>query len=656
MAVVQRDDRGEKMKIEEASALCEVRGSDDATAEALTTLFPKEISEYTKEDFLDGDEPYEYIYLYRHDKYKQSKLLKKMSDHAKSVKVSNFTALYKAFLSTKSEAEDDIGGMTNFPDQPLELHCGSWICDAGGVRKLGDRGTVFACPHPIMPVARLCNIDTGIEKIKVAYRRGRQWKYAIFDRKTLSTANKITDLADVGIAVTSETAKALVGYFYDVEMLNPDILPETECVTRLGWISRGDGKEFAPYAEGLVFDGEAEYRKKYESVAIKGNFDKWVDCICKNIRRNNVIARVTFAASLASALAKPLGCNCFWLHLWGETESAKTVLAMCAASIWGNPEIGSYITTFNSTYVGMEKAAAFFNSLPYIVDELQIVDSRKDMDNLIYMITEGCGRTRGNKSGGLENVSEWKNCTITTGERPINTQKSGGGSVNRVIEVECKEKFFGSPDKPQFDEPRDIANCVKANYGLLGRGFVVELLSNGYMERAEGIFKGYSDRLTNEYNITQKQAQSAALILTADHIVTDFLFGDGRQLTCEEIVEFLKTKDEVSIAPRAYEFVSEYVAMNQQKFGAGDTNTTETWGELVDGGNSVYIIKTQFDRICAEGGYNPQALLSWLSDRKLIRRTDSKHMTVTKRIGNAVVRCIHMTLLSDESTEEYPEF
>ena len=645
------------MTLDEARKLTAVSGAEvnEDTAKHLAELYSKNIEDYTREDFLDGSEPYDYIYLYRENKFQQNKLLSKMSAQAKKCGVTNFIALYKAYLSTRDEPDDTLGNVTNFPAQPLTLKCGNWECDMGGVRMRSDKGVVYACPHPIMPVARMCNIDTGIEKIKVAFSRGKVWRTAVFDRKTISSANKITDLADVGISVTSETARNLVNYFYEVEQANPQLLPEVECVTRLGWIDRGAGREFAPYAKELVFDGESEYRKKYDSVRERGSFDVWFDCISKNIRRNNVIARVTFASSLASVLAKPLGCNCFWVHLWGETESAKTVLAMCAASVWGNPEIGAYISTFNSTYVGMEKASAFFNSLPYIVDELQIVDSRRDMDNIIYMLTEGCGRTRGNKQGGLDNTSEWRNCVITTGERPINGARSGGGSVNRVVEAECKEKFFGSPDKPQFDDPRTVANTVKANYGLFGVMFV-KLFTAQYEEKAEEWYKEYYDELANVRGIAQKQAQAGALILTADAVATDMIFDDGCQLTVDEIAQFLKTKDEVSVNPRAYEFVCEYIAANQVKFGLSE-KPTEIWGEF--DGESVYCIKSKFDQICAEGGYNAASLLSWLSDRGLIRRTDKKHMTVKKRIGNAIVRCIHMTL-SDcadvEDADEYPEF
>lgn len=626
----------------EAEALCKANGASPDTADALAEMFPN-IEDYTKSDFLDSDKPYEYVFLYKDNKFMQQKIIAKMSEQAKKVGVRNFPTLYKSYAAGQPDSSpNEIGNYTDFPQQPLALPCGKWTCDIGGVRALNDLGGAsWACPHPIMPVERLNNIDTGIEKVRIAFRRERGWRSIIVERKTISTTNKITELADYGIAVTSETARNLVNYFYDVEQQAGELIPTRECVTHLGWINRGEGAEFVPYVEDVVFDGEADYKKRYAAISLKGSYEQWIDFIDENIRRNpDIIARIAFAASLASVLVKPLFCNCFWLHLWGESESAKTVLMMCAASIWGNPTISQYITTFNSTYVGNEKGAAFCGSLPYMLDELQIVD-KKDMDALIYMLTEGAGRSRGNKNGGLDLVPHWKNCTISTGEKPINSGRSNGGAVNRVLECECKNKFF--------EQPRKVAAFVQQNYGIFGKIFVLTLQKEGVMKHAEELLEKYTDELTAR-KITQKQAQSAALVLTADELACEIAFDEKTRLTVDEIADFLKTKDEVSANPRAYEYVCEQVASNQMHFIAGD-RPIDLWGAL-DGNGGVYIIKSVFMRICDEGGYNAVPLLSWLNDKGLIERSGGKN-TIPKRIGGVVTRCVHLSMCDD--TAEYPD-
>ena len=205
-----------------------------------------------------------------------------------------------------------------------------------------------------------------------------------------------------------------------MEQLNYEQIPEVSSVGRLGWI---DDYGFSPYVEDLVFDGEEEYRTRFESIQEHGRRDVWLD-IVKAVRSGktpgNVIARIVLAASFASVLVKPCNCLPFFVHLWGGTETGKTVGLLLAASVWADPEVGKYIQTFNATEVGKELGAAFCNSIPLIIDELQLIkDNRKDFDRMIYQLSEGVGRARGRKQGGLQKTPTWRNCIITTGEFPI---------------------------------------------------------------------------------------------------------------------------------------------------------------------------------------------------------------------------------------------
>lgn len=645
------------MNEQEAIYLAVAEGSTEAgTVKALTEMY-KDISEYTQEDFLDSELPYEHVYLYRRDKFRQSKVLTKMAKHAKSVGVTNFQTLYRDYARNQPDDPDDIdGSYTNFSNQPISLRCGKWRCDDSGIFIHTENGSVCACPHPIMPVARLTNIETGIEKIKVAYRRGKAWRTVIFDRKTLSATNKIIDLADCGIAVTSENARDLVKYLHEVEQLNPDLIPEIECVTHLGWIEKeqdeqaeetatiGSLYEFVPYGTKVSFDGEAAYKKRFDAVKAKGDLVKWLEAMDKYIRQNpQPMARIVFASSLASVLIGLLDCNCYWLHLWGGTGTAKTVLTMCAASIWGNPERGQFLTTFDATVVGCEKSAAFSGSIPYMMDELQLVDIRKSMDQIIYMLTEGCGRTRGNKYGGIDVTSQWRNCVISTGERPINTASSGGGAMGRVIEVECKRPFFGDDESA-----RKVLGIITQNYGFFGKVFIAKVAEKTREELNE-LYSGFYKQFEGK-GIMAKQAQPAALILTADALACELYFDEKTMLTAEDLLPFLKTKDEVDVNARAYEYLCDKIAANHHRFVKSENNNTEMWGSLDVESNSVYIIRTYFDNLCFEGGYNSQALLSWLDDRGLVRKQNGK-FTVVRRSNDGLKRCVHMTLFDEQIDE-----
>ena len=62
-----------------------------------------------------------------------------------------------------------IPNQTEFEDQDIELNCGTWeSMDWGIFRDLPNGGRECACAHPIMPIRRLINIDTGEVKLTLA--------------------------------------------------------------------------------------------------------------------------------------------------------------------------------------------------------------------------------------------------------------------------------------------------------------------------------------------------------------------------------------------------------------------------------------------------------------------------------------------------------
>ena len=339
----------------EAYSYAVASGCEDpqAAANYLIEEFPKNIGEYTREDFTDGEQPFKLPMLYNRDVLKQAQIIEKISEQAKSVGITNYKTMLRNYTkAAHSPFEVDIiadrSYFTAFPDQPLVLECGEkYICDDRGVQVISENGHYKAvCSQPIMPVEILKNLDTGVYKVRVAFRRGAKWFSEIFERSVLSQRSKIVEaLSERGIAVNSENSRDLVLYFSNIERLNLGKIPEKACVSRLGWREYGSEQMFVPYTrEQLVFDGEAMFRKRFDSIKSSGDLEKWHACITENIRKGSAAARIIFAASVASVLVKPLGCNNFVVHIWGNTGTGKTVLSMCAASIWGDPTVGAYIS------------------------------------------------------------------------------------------------------------------------------------------------------------------------------------------------------------------------------------------------------------------------------------------------------------------------
>ena len=604
------------------------------------------IPDYTAEQFIDTEEPYAFLYQYRDNKFLLKQMVQKMKAKAGAVGVKCFISLWDAYQEMMAQKNGVIlANSTQFDGQEMELFSGEYICDENGVfvtDKYGYEQTI--CRHPIMPVQRLCNIDSGEERLKLAYKKGRVWRSIIVEKSVIASSSSILQLAANGIMVNSENAKALSTYILEMEQLNYELIPEQKSVGRLGWVGTHG---FSPYVDDLVFDGENNFKHIFNAVKSDGSRNAWLYAM-QDLRKEKSPGRLFLAASFASAILEPCGLLPFFLHAWGGTEVGKTVGLMIAASVWACPKMGEYISTFNSTLVGQEMTASFLNSLPMCIDELQIQSSSgiRDFDRIIYQLTEGVGRTRGAKTGGLQKMNTWKNCIITNGEHPISNANSGGGAVNRVIEFECDEKVYS--------DLVGICAVIQSNYGFAGREFVEYLQTDGAFDRVNALQKEYYRELLKS-DSTDKQAASASAILAADHIATELIFKDGNNLTVADLEKIMAKKKEVNVNNRALEFVYELVERNPNRFKANEFGEYqgEVWGKSEE--TCIYIIKSVFDREMGNGGFNSTAFLAWAKRNDVII-TDNGKRTKKARITGSATNCVCIKKnLSEFETEKFEE-
>lgn len=604
------------------------------------------IPEYTADDYYNSSAPYEWLYQFKSDKFKLKQMTQKMKDKAGAVGVKCFIALFNSYCEMQAQRSGEmLANSTQFDGQEMELFSGEYICDENGVflvDKYGYENTI--CRHPLMPVERLVNIDSGEERLKLAYKKGRVWRSIIVEKSVIASSSSILQLAANGIMVNSENAKALSTYILEMEQLNYELIPEQKSVGRLGWVGEHG---FSPFVDDLVFDGETNFKHIFNAVKPEGSRNAWLYAM-QDLRKEKSPGRLFLAASFASAILEPCGLLPFFLHAWGGTETGKTVGLMIAASVWACPKLGEYVTTFNSTLVGQEMTSAFLNSLPMCIDELQIQSSSgiRDFDRIIYQLTEGVGRTRGAKTGGLQKMNTWKNCIITNGEHPISNANSGGGAVNRVIEFECDEKVYS--------DLVGICAVIQSNYGFAGREFVEYLQTDGAFDRVNALQKEYYRELLKS-DSTDKQAASASAILAADHIATELIFKDGNNLTVVDLEKIMAKKKEVNVNNRALEFIYELVERNPNRFKANDFGEYqgEVWGKTEE--TCIYIIKSVFDREMGNGGFNSTAFLAWAKRNDIII-TDNGKRTKKARITGSATNCVCIKKnMSEFETAQFEE-
>lgn len=528
-----------------------------------------------------------------------------------------------------------IGGKkTKFTAQPVQLDCGDWDCDDCGVRaavwtKYNDEPEYqYACTIPIMPIELLKNTDTDTERVRLAYVIEGEWRFITVDRLCISSNTRIVELANAGIGVTSENARLLVRYLSD--MIAGNDLPRRPAVSRLGWLD----DDFIPYTDAVRFDGEATDRATFEAVRAVGSYDRWVEYM-RPMMKNSLLFRLTMAASLASPIIDRVHALPFVWHLWGGTGSGKTVAMMCAMSAWGNPRIGALVRTMNMTQNSMMSAAAFLHNLPFAGDELQIIKRNESCsyDRLIMAVTEGVDRGR-MKYDKQERLKTWSCAFLFTGEEPVTDYASGGGVINRVIEAECTEKLV--------EDGNGTVEFIKANHGLIGEKYISALSEAGRdLQQIYNTF--YAAVLEKMPETTEKKAQTAALLLTADLIAAQEIFGI-EPLRVVDVLPLLKSADEVSVAERAHTFVMDAIAQNENRFINASACRTETsaplnvtpngeiWGKILS--TEILINKTVLCRLLREQGFEFESVKrEWAAKNYLLRNSQGRFFTDTKAGG-----------------------
>ena len=429
-----------------------------------------------------SDEVFEEVFD-EQDPIQQAKILLSLQEKAKGLGVKGkFDVMVKAYKKVNKEIEKankptpqnaSFDNYTQFDyfDDGKELYCGNWIADQQGVRTFTLFGEQLACYHPILITQRLMNAETGKEKVKIAFQKGFKWKEIIVDKGLIASSNKIVNLADFGVSVTSETSKSLVKFLSDLENFNIHDIDTRVSTSKFGWING----EFMPYGMNIEFDSESRFKDIFESVQSHGDFKTWMDLMLKIRKSGRYEPQLYMAGSFASVLLKPLNVLPFILNLWGDTGKGKTVALMVATSIWANPGENKYITDPVSSQVALEVRNDILNNLPMVIDDLSKTKDKygDTFTDLIYMLCGGKGKDRSNVNLGLNKSTTWQNVVLTNIERPLASETMRGGAINRILDFEMEDGSI-------FRNGNHIVNVINKNYGFAGKMFIDAVESIGF--------------------------------------------------------------------------------------------------------------------------------------------------------------------------------
>lgn len=503
-------------------------------------------------------------------------------------------------------------------------------------------GKILVSYQPVLPICRYVNVEDGLEKIKIAFLVNDEWRTLIVDKSTISSSQAIIKLSDLGLEVTSENSKALVKYLAEIENLNKDIIKVHKSVSRMGWF----GKQLLPYSNSLEFDNEKDIPKLREKFGESGKLEDWVE-FYKERRKFNPISRIVMAAAVSSILLDRIKQTGFTLHIWGESEYGKTVACMVGQSIFGNPSqndgkgIG---INFNFTNVGLEYRLNLYNNIPLFVNEMQHQKDAKDYDKILFLVSEGKGKTRSTKIGGLAKENSWNNIVITNGEKNIMKSNSNAGAYNRCLSYEIT--------KYSFKDLPGAADFAKENYGTPIREILKRLDEFDCKKLFNDYLKGINNDLT-----TNKQKILEAIILLGDKIVTDVLFKDGYYLSLEDIEKGVTNKKEIAVEERAFEYIKDWFVSEKRHFLSldsrleteEDTMRVEIYGKMTED-NYVAFIPTILKKKLEDGGFDYNEVLNAWRRKEYLKHSSNRN-TISVRINGSVARCVLLNLNYNEDDE-----
>lgn len=466
------------------------------------------------------------------------------------------------------------------------------------------------CRTPILLTRRLKSSETGDEKIEIAFLRDGQWKYVSKKRSEIFQAKSIVSLADEGCTITSENAKYVVRFLQALEEENIDIIEVVESTSSFGWQTRN---RFLPgHADGLVLDIDPSTRGWAASYCMNGSLKGWIDMI--DPLRENDRFRFILAGSFAAPLLRILKQRIFFIYNWGGSKGGKTAAIKAALSAWGDPE--GLMTSFNSTQVGLERAAAFFSDLPMGIDERQLAGQKQEsLEKLVYMLASGQGKLRGAKTGGIQAMNIWKTVILASGEEPILRETSQTGVGTRMIEL------IGAPFDSE-DAARAVHLKASDNCGWAGPAFMSYVLEQG----DDFIISMYEDILSllqDDTKMSGAHIASIAAVTVADILAGEAIFNkenlaentERALAMARHIAKDIKDNEPPDVNVSALNFILDWMNMNSVGF---TEDARERLG-FVDPYGNVCVFPTALRTALEKEGFSSRKTIKYLMDEEYIQ-------------------------------------
>lgn len=438
----------------------------------------------------------------------------------------------------------------------------------------------------IFPVSIMTSIENGTKSVELIYKQEGEsrWKSIIVGFAVVCQSKEIIHLSSKISQITSNNSSKIIDYIQEILDKNKDIIENKRSVSHCGWMKYIDENEeertiFVPYDDKVVFvpleentkDADNDTRAKiYNSIGTSGDYDEWLKKMyeLRNTPRKfggHKILRFMQAVSFASPLLEILDALGFVVILWGTTGTSKSVAVAIAMSIWGDPNPGHLQFSCNNTAIYLYRLSAFIKNLPSFLDELQTFpdkDDPKKVAALIYGLGNGTSRGTGKKDGGINDVENWHNISMITGEQKLLSSVSFGGAMNRTIEV----NYEGCKGDRIVDNGKQVMRFFHKNYGHGGKKYIDYICNEVGIEKVIERYDAIQAEIAAKTNSTEKQSLCMAIILLADQLSCECIFKNDKPLEISDVEKFMFTEQDIDVGNVALKLLLDMYDSNKPKF------------------------------------------------------------------------------------------
>lgn len=497
---------------------------------------------------------------------------------------------------------------TLFEIGPFALDSFGWK-ETKPPKKDGDREKVVIMSSPIIVNARFSDPVTGVEKLIITNNNGKK---DIFESDILTTRN-LPSLIKYGYSINEKHIRSLS---YALQLMR-DRLPLSELYEGVGILE-------TPFGYLISLDkvlNSVQFNQSPPSYPIvnsaydltpKGTFDNWFNMYLEEVKGSLLLelAVVFGISALVTSFLKhkhDVEFAGIIFSFTGQSSTGKSTAAALAVSVAGNPTKGNetLFRSWNATRNALEGYLSNNFGIPIVFDELSSA-TFKDTTGLLYSITEGQGRQRSNVHGEVKTPKNWGTSVISTSEYSIFNDSAQNDGL-RVRTIEINEQFTTNATNAD-----NIKKAVALNYG-----HVLPLVAKYLINREDEVIQWFYKEVDwfeaklkdDKSNTGNRMFKRYAVITTSAKIL-------GRVLATDIDIAKIRgyfidyhahTVSERSLADKAIEVITQFVAQNRGKFSDDKAlkNMIENY-ELIalkDGYIEVKIIASVFKNMLTENHF-----------------------------------------------------